>query len=666
MNRLLITISTLCFSLILLMLGGCKNDDDFTEVSIGDINPNPAFTGDLVTVTGSNFQSVQFVFVGEKDVAYTLENDVISFYVPEESPAGDLDLTLVMADNYRVRSKIMVEQKPIPLIRRISPSAVGPGNEVTIAGVSLDNNTSVLIGGMPATISSNNGSEMKVVVPTGLTPYQQAEIEITTDFGMAVSESIFFAGDNLLPNGELEDGAGDDFTSWEKLNGGDGMTAVTGDAAYYNRSIRVVGAASDAWRTQFASQHLPLVPGTTYTLMLWAKGEQDGAIMRTSVSQYPEDYFYGDDTELSTEWAQYSWTFTAQELPNGSRIVLDMGHTNVPFVIDNITLVEGEGGSTGAAELLPDGSFENGVYPNGSPDGVASWQVLNGDIQITSVDPYCGSQAIVAVGAGANPWDTQLAADGIILEEDKMYEVQFAAKAEGEGGIMRMSMSRWASGQSDDYFYSPDINLTTDWTIYSFVVTAGATSTGDHNIVLDMGASAQTIHVDAISVKEYVPQVNILPDGGFENGIYPNSTPDGVATWQQLNGDIQVTTSEVYEGSNAMVAVGAGGNPWDTQMAADGVTLEEGKQYKISMWAKAAGEDGVMRVSISRWASGQSDDYFYGHDVTIAQDWTYYAWTFTAGTTSTGTHNVVLDMGTTTQTFYIDNVTLSELPDPCD
>ena len=290
------------------------------------------------------------------------------------------------------------------------------------------------------------------------------------------------------------------------------------------------------------------------------------------------------------------------------------------------------------------GGFEDGL-----------WTILNGTAE-TSSDAYCGAQSLTATGVSGNPWDVQLASDPMMLEVGTMYELGFWAKAAGPGGVMRASVSRWASGQSDDFFYTLDITVAEDWTYYSFIFEAMTTSTGDHNVVLDFGTTTQTFFIDEVSVKEYKPAQNLYANTGFE---------DGINNWTILNGTLETTGSEAYEGSSSLTATGVGGNPWDVQLASDPVELEIDAQYKLSFWVKGDGTDGIMRASVSRWASGQSDDFFYTPDIVVGEDWSYHAFVFKAQPTSTGNHHIVLDFGVSTQTIFLDDLKLYEANVDC-
>ncbi|WP_340114603.1 carbohydrate binding domain-containing protein [Maribellus mangrovi] len=637
-----------------LLTTGCKEDDEFATVNISGLSVESAYPLDEVSISGSNLETVQSAFVGTEEAMFTFDGGTLNLTVPEDAKIGNSFITLVIAPQYRVVTAFEVLLRPTPVVQSISSSAVAVGSELTIRGLSFNTeyNPTVKIGGADATITSNTETELVVTVPN-LEPYEQANVEVTTMHGTSKSKFSFFAGENLIVNGNLEAGAGNDFANWTKLNGGDGMTEVSGEDAYYGRAVRVVGAASDAWRTQFASDPIALIPNTEYTIVLLAKGEQDGAKMRVSVSQWPDDYFYGEDVEITTDWAQYAWTFTGQELEGGSRIVLDMGYTDVPFIVDNVTLIQGASVPVGdSPELLTNGSFE---------DDLNNWTVLNGpdNAEVTTADAYCGSKSLKVVGKGGNPWDVQVAADGVELVVGTQYEVSFWAKSAGEEGFFRMSASQWASGQSDDFFYSGNFNLTTDWAYYSRIFEAKETSTGDVKVLIDAGESTQTLYIDAVSLKEYVPKESLYANGGFE---------DDMTGWTILNGpdNAEVTTADAYEGSKSLKVVGKGGNPWDVQIAADGVVLTVGQQYKLSFWAKAAGEEGFFRMSASQWASGQSDDFFYSGNFELTTDWAYYTRVFEAKETSTGDVRVLVDAGESTQTIYIDNIIVTEYSDPCE
>ncbi|PHN01630.1 carbohydrate binding domain-containing protein [Flavilitoribacter nigricans] len=637
-----------------LFLTGCDDELEIgPTVTVTNVSPAAAYGGDAVTLQGSNLNTVNAIFIGDKhaDEVQSMSESSITFIVPRNAVPGPSIITLAMANNYRVTVDFEVLQRPIPEIHAISPTAAASGEEVTIAGMNLNVLTSVKVGGVAASTVSATNNLLVITVPDGLPINSPAEIELATQEVTEVSTSIFYVGDNKVANSDLEDGSGDDFTDWTKLNGGDQMTEVTGADAYFGRSLRIVGAAANPWNTQLASLPTPLNFGSEYTILLWARAEAAGAQMRVSVSQFDgngADYFYGETVDIPTEWTQLSWTFEVTNDLETHRVVLDMGMTDVPFLIDNVILIEtGAAGPPIPQNLLANSGFENGLD---------SWLLLNGSVEPTTEEVHCGSQAIKVTGAGGNPWDTQMAADVVPLVQGNEYEVKLWAKAAEDGAVMRVSASRYNGGNGDDYFYGADVALTTEWAEYSWIFTVGKDIPDGHHLVLDMGASDKVFYVDDVSLAEYVEviPINILDNGDFE---------DGMTSWELLNGSVEPTAEEVASGSQALKVTGAGGNPWDTQMAAAAVPLVLGNRYAVKLMAKAAEDGAVMRISASRYNGGNGDDYFYGADANLTTEWAEYTWEFTVGKDIPDGHHIVLDMGASDKIFYIDNVILYEVPE---
>ncbi|WP_082331887.1 carbohydrate binding domain-containing protein [Mangrovimonas xylaniphaga] len=643
------------FTIVLaLTLVNCNNDDDFTEVSVTAVNPTSVYPLESVTIQGSNFDYVQFVFVGDKHTEFFLNEDgTLTFVVPENAQVGNNVVTLAMVNDYRVHFNIEVLLTPVPIIQNFD-AFVAVGSNVTITGTSFNAgyNPVVTIDDVPATIVSNTDTELVVTVPAGVDDNAFLDLTVSNDFGEATASTAFVARQNFLVNSTLSEGSGDEFTGWEKLNGGETMTELTGNDAYGGgRSMRVAPAGGNPWDRQFASTPTPLTFGEQYTIILFAKAESAGAQMRVSVSQWDgngADYFYGDTVEISNaDWLPYTWTFTVtNDLPT-HKVVLDMGMGSVPFGIDHIALVPGAFSAVaGPPELLSNGSFE---------DGLTGWESLNGAHDISTSEAYCGDQSLTATGAGGNPWDSQLASDPMDLVVGTQYEIGFWAKAAGPDGVFRISMSQW-DGNGSDFFYSDDLSIPEDWKYFSFVVEAASVPSGVYRLLFDMGATSQTFFVDAVTVKEYeVVGSSLAANGGFE---------DGLTNWNTLNGAHEVSTTESHSGSASMTATGAGGNPWDVQMASDPMDMEEGNDYKISFWAKAAGPDGVFRISMSQW-DGNGSDFFYSDDLSIPEDWTYYSFVVNAAAVPSGEYRLLFDMGASTQTFFVDDVSVVPY-DACD
>ena len=646
----ILTKTLLIFSLV--MTTSCEDDDLFEEVAVTGSDVTSAYPMESVTLTGSNFDDVQFVFVGNRQATFQLDGDSLTFQVPEGAPIGATTITLAMANNYRVTQPFEVLLRPTPVIEAISPTAAASGEEVHITGVNLDNLESLLVGGVEANVVENAGTELTFVVPDGLPSNTPATIEIVTAGGEASSSSIFYVGENLIENGTFEAGEADEFTNWGKYNGAERLTATTAeDEAYYGRSLRAEGAAGNPWDTQFASDAAPTQVGVEYTLTMWIRTDGGTGTMRFSTAPNAQ---YSGDYEISSEWQQIQWVFTANE--EATQIMLDLGASDAVFFIDNVTLVATGQAGPQPVELLPNGSFEEG-----EGDEFVGWEKFNGAELLTATTAdnavRSGSRALLAEGAGADAWRTQMASAELPTEVGTEYHVTMWIKGEpstpGVGGSVRIS----TQSPAGDAMYGPDMTVSEEWQAYEWTFTANDVAT---RIVLDLGATEGAIyHIDDVSVEAppaepTVPNQNMVNNGGFEEG-----DGDDLVGWEVLNGADLVTATtedeEVHSGDRAMQAIGAGGDPWLTQIASDPITTEIGTSYLVTMWIKgesgSPGVGGVIRLS----TQSPEGDALYGPDMEVTDEWQQYEWVTPAATDDET--KIVMDLGTTEDAVYfIDDV----------
>lgn len=475
----------------------CEEDDSFSPVVIDSVESENFYPGDNVMFKGKNFDRVLFVFLDKSQVPFQLEDGVITFTLPSSGAIGNKEVTLVMPDGYIVTAQIEVVARPFPIIQTVSPNAAQAGEQVTITGTSLDNLQSVTVGGVEASVVTSTADELIITVPSGLEENLPAEIKVLTDGGEATPALTFYVGENLIANGDLELGDGDEFTNWGKWNGGDGLTATTADGeAYHGRSLRAVGVGGDAWRTQFASDPVPTQVGVEYTLLMLIKaapGPGNGGNVRFSTNP---DALYSGNYDITTEWQQIEWVFTANA--EQTRAVLDLGVIeNAVYFIDNITLI-----ATGLSGPQPTELLLNGGFEEGDGDDFTNWNKANGADLLTATtvadEVRSGSRALRAVGFGQDAWRTQLASDAMATEDGVEYTASLwikAAPGPGNGGVIRMS----TNGNGDPQ-YQGNVTVTTEWQKIEWLVTANSTQTG---IVLDLGATENAVYfVDDVSFLE--------------------------------------------------------------------------------------------------------------------------------------------------------------------
>ena len=163
------------------------------------------------------------------------------------------------------------------------------------------------------------------------------------------------AQDNLISFGDFESlDAGDVTTidgSFIQIPENSSLTVVDDVAYSGDQSLRADygGGAANFYDFQLIGQ--PTVePGQEYTASVWARGETDGATFSFG-AQNPSDFsnlgdaFYG--AALTTEWQQFSTTFTVPEGVTSLNIAVAFGYddTNVgnAVYIDDLSLTAAGG-----------------------------------------------------------------------------------------------------------------------------------------------------------------------------------------------------------------------------------------------------------------------------------------------------------------------------------
>ncbi len=302
------------------------------------------------------------------------------------------------------------------------------------------------------------------------------------------------AGDlvNILLNGELELGDGDDFTNWSKLNGAERMTEETADVFEGSRAMKVMNEVDgNPWETQLSSDAVATEVDAQYTASVWIKGD-DGTIRFSTNAQLGNEQYAGDFT-VTAEWTQYTWTFTATT--EQTTLVLDMGTTLANYVVDGIALVKGDTAFPAPEpEGNPDNLAVNGDFELGDGDDFTNWSKFNGPDNMTAetTDVHGGARALLVTNpADGNPWETQLSSDAIATEIGVEYTV--SAWVKGDAAVIRYS----TNAQLGDEQYAGDYNVTEDWSQYTWSFTA---STAETTIVLDMGTTGGTFIVDDVEV----------------------------------------------------------------------------------------------------------------------------------------------------------------------
>lgn len=378
---------------------------------------------------------------------------------------------------------------------------------------------------------------------------------------------------NLLLNGDLELGTGDNFDSWGKWNGGALMTATTVASENHagTRALKaaVTGAQSNAgqpWSVQFVSEPATTEIGKDYTFSMWVKAGDGGGNIRFSTNP---SALYSADYAISTDWAQVTWTFTANA--TATRIVLDLGKTNHTFFIDDMKLVD--------PNYTPPVLMANGGFEDGAGDNFTNWGKWNGGALMTATtnasEIHGGARALkVAVtGAQSNagqPWSVQMVSDPITTTIGTTYTFSVWMKANAAGGNIRFSTNPNAK-------YSADYNIGADWTQVSWTFEANEAAT---RIVLDLGKTNFTFFVDDAKLVD--PSL-----GGGDTGDSPVE--------DALNDFITKTVTHYKGKVKAWDVVNEAVTENGSLRTSDNTTVPQGAT-DMFFWADYMGEDWILKA----------------------------------------------------------------------
>ena len=179
-------------------------------------------------------------------------------------------------------------------------------------------------------------------------------------------------------------------------------------------------------------------------------------------------------------------------------------------------------------------------------------------------------------------------------------------------------------------------SIVVDWNIFS------------GNVEAEMTKAGSTFNYEF----PVIVSNNLLKNYGFEKGV---------EHWYQTRpypGDIEfnLDSQDPHSGNNCInIDVKSSSiNPWDIQLSQRHLTLESGKQYNASFWAKANNSGSKITAAIINSSTFAS---FAIKEFTLTETWTKYELNFSQSITVTGQFNI--DMGGHLGSYYLDDFVLS-------
>ncbi len=354
----------------------------------------------------------------------------------------------------------------------------------------------------------------------------------------------------------------------------DTSISVTSDS---RRELKVVvpGTATALEQVIVKQESIAITGGKEYVLSFDAYA--DGA--KTIQSAIAGQTF---ESSLTTERTEYKYEFETVADLNGSELKFLLGTAGTTY-IDNVCIRENG--------LIVNGDFSSGL--TGYEVYVADDAKVPGYI-VDSLNEKDAFSIDIADTADQD-WKIQLKQNNIKLEKDKWYKIAFDAKSTKDRKIM-YALQR--DGSSDDnwipYSGTQKISLTGEYQNFSHVFKMANDTDSRTMLSISMGAvggtritDKHTVVIDNITLEETEPQEEppvVAGDNLIKNGDFAQ----GEENWEAAVTTPGEATSSFADGKAVFNITNVGTEDWHVQLKQNGLKLEQGAQYKVTMKIKSS------------------------------------------------------------------------------
>ncbi|UJP66603.1 carbohydrate binding domain-containing protein [Mongoliitalea daihaiensis] len=312
---------------------------------------------------------------------------------------------------------------------------------------------------------------------------------------------------SLIINGNFADG----LNSWTPFiadfAGVSANVAVTnGEAAITN----IVGAGGEIWHVQlnqiFTQEQIALLEvGETYKVSFQARSTVEGRQLRMYFGEDGGGFrsIEVTDVSLGTEMQTFEVTFEVGATYDAMKLGFEMGLSNDPVFIDNVSMMKEEGETSEPetpTSLVINGDFADDL--NSWTPFIADFAGVSANVAVTN-----GEAAITNItGAGGEIWHVQLnqiftPEQIALLEVGETYKVSFQARSTVEGRQLRMYF-----GEDGGGFRSievTDVSLGTEMQTFEVTFEVGATYDA-MKLGFEMGLSNDPVFIDNVSMVKVV------------------------------------------------------------------------------------------------------------------------------------------------------------------
>lgn len=425
-------------------------------------------------------------------------------------------------------------------------------------------------------------------------------LEQIGDAGIPEEVKSVLPDGNYVYNGEFQQGS-NRMDYWSVESECEGVTVqVTNDNNVRELKVTMPQSVVSLGQVIVKQDEIAITGEKNYILSFDAYGDGAGKIQ----AQIAGQTFTGD---LTSERQSFKYTFTTGSDIKGSILQFLLGQPGTVY-LDNVRIQEDS--------LLLNGDFSNGMtgfelYAYNSKDVSYVIDELNED----------KAACIDIQNTGEQDWYIQLKQNNIKLEKGKWYRISMDVKSTMERKIM-YTLQR--DGTVDDNWtpYSGNqlIDLTKEYQTFSHEFEMKGETDPNTILSITMGAvdgiqisQKHTVIIDNISLEEIEePIQQEIPEGTnlIKNGDFSQQDTNWVnAVTSPGSAEADFTQNKVIYHITQ-----PGEADWNVQLKQEGLTLEEGTQYRIGFKIKSS-EARTVKYALLDSAAGYA--WYGGEDIML-------------------------------------------------
>ncbi|WP_267890512.1 carbohydrate binding domain-containing protein [Paenibacillus bouchesdurhonensis] len=317
-------------------------------------------------------------------------------------------------------------------------------------------------------------------------------------------------------------------------------------------------------------------------------------------------------------------------------------------------------------------SFTGNLIRNGTFDAdVSEWQTYQSDNKSDklSIIAKDGVMQIQLPEIMPENWNQQVYQEGLTLEQGRIYSVTFDVYSTVDRPIQ---LGVGVVDPSNNYAYTDflDGNKPTIWLTQvkqqqqlTFVMKHPTETNAKLEFDLGQLTIGGKIYDEAGDI--FLDNIR-LSSSLIQNGLFSEGTDDWSAYWgDEWNG--HSSGSLTQRGGEMVIQIDtAGSQNWNPQISQEGIRLEEGKTYQISLDARASVSRKIniglgKKLSEDPWHVG-----YFGTDLSLATNMQRYTFTFTMNGTTEDHARIDINVGEleglgSNTEVILDNIVLVEV-----